>query len=78
MRAVITVDECDMPYGVIPNAQNEFPLACGRVRYIGGPIAAVAAIDEAKAAAASPRCWPNGCCGGFGTRPPDQLSNWRA
>jgi 4-hydroxybenzoyl-CoA reductase subunit alpha len=41
-----------MPYGVIPIAQNEFPLARGRVRYIGDPIAAVAAIDEATADAA--------------------------
>jgi 4-hydroxybenzoyl-CoA reductase subunit alpha len=46
VRAVITGDECDMPYGVIPIAQNEFPLARGKVRYIGDPIAAVAAIDE--------------------------------
>ena len=30
VRAVITGDECDMPYGVIPIAQNEFPLARGR------------------------------------------------
>jgi 4-hydroxybenzoyl-CoA reductase subunit alpha len=46
VRAVITGDECDMPYGVIPIAQNEFPLARGKVRYVGDPIAAVAAIDE--------------------------------
>jgi hypothetical protein len=54
VRAVITGDECDMPYGVIPIAQNEFPLARDKVRYIGDPIAAVAAVDEATAA---PR-WP--------------------
>ena len=52
VRAVITGDECDMPYGVIPIAQNEFPLARGRVRYVGDPIAAVAAVDEATANAA--------------------------
>ena len=52
VRAVITGDECDMPYGVIPIAQNEFPLARGKVRYIGDPIAAVAAVDEATADAA--------------------------
>lgn len=46
VRAVITGDECDLPYGVIPIAQNEFPLARGKVRYIGDPIAAVAADDE--------------------------------
>jgi 4-hydroxybenzoyl-CoA reductase subunit alpha len=49
VRAVITGDECDMPYGVIPIAQNEFPLAREKVRYIGDPIAAVAAVDEATA-----------------------------
>ncbi|HJV26538.1 MAG TPA: 4-hydroxybenzoyl-CoA reductase subunit alpha [Aromatoleum sp.] len=52
VRAVITGDVCDMPYGVIPIAQNEFPLARGRVRYHGDPIAAVAAVDEATADAA--------------------------
>lgn len=46
VRAVITGDACDMAYGVIPIAQNEFPLARGKVRYIGDPIAAVAAVDE--------------------------------
>ncbi|CAG4883249.1 4-hydroxybenzoyl-CoA reductase subunit alpha [Georgfuchsia toluolica] len=47
--AVITGDECDIPYGVIPIAQNEFPIARERTRYIGEPVAAVAAIDEATA-----------------------------
>jgi 4-hydroxybenzoyl-CoA reductase subunit alpha len=49
VRAVITGDECDVPYGVIPIAQNELPLARGRVRYRGEPVAAVAAVDEAAA-----------------------------
>ena len=49
VRCVITGSECDTPYGVIPIAQNEFPLARDRVRYIGEPVAAVAAIDEATA-----------------------------
>ena len=49
VRAVISGDECDMAFGVIPIAQNEFPLARGKVRYIGDPIAAVAAVDEATA-----------------------------
>lgn len=52
VRAVITGDECDVPYGVIPIAQNEFPLARGRVRYCGEPVAAVAAVDQATARAA--------------------------
>ena len=46
VHAVITGDDCDVPYGVIPIAQNEFPLARERVRYRGEPIAAVAADDR--------------------------------
>ena len=52
VRAVVTGDDCDVPYGVIPIAQNEFPLARERVRYRGEPVAAVAAVDEATARAA--------------------------
>jgi 4-hydroxybenzoyl-CoA reductase subunit alpha len=52
VRAVITGDDCDVPYGVIPIACNEFPLARGRVRYRGEPVAAVAAVDEPTARAA--------------------------
>jgi 4-hydroxybenzoyl-CoA reductase subunit alpha len=46
VEAVITGDDCDKPFGVLPIAENEFPLARGKVRYRGDPIAAVAAIDE--------------------------------
>jgi 4-hydroxybenzoyl-CoA reductase subunit alpha len=49
---VITGDDCDVPYGVIPIACNEFALARGHVRYRGEPVAAVAAVDEATARAA--------------------------
>lgn len=52
VHAVITGDACDVPYGVIPIAQNEYPLARERVRYCGEPVAAVAAIDVATARAA--------------------------
>lgn len=52
VRAVVTGDDCDTAYGVIPIAQNEFPLARGRVHYRGEPIAAVAADDAATARAA--------------------------
>ncbi len=52
VRAVITGDDCDTAYGVIPVAQNEFPLARDRVRYRGEPLAAVAADDAATASAA--------------------------
>lgn len=52
VRAIVTGDDCDIAYGVIPIAQNEFPLARERVRYRGEPVAAVAAVDAAAAQAA--------------------------
>ena len=52
VRAVVTGEDFAAPYGVIPIAQNEWPLARDRVRYRGEPIAAVAAVDEATAEAA--------------------------
>ena len=52
VRAVITGADFAAPYGVIPIAQNEWPVARDKVRYRGEPIAAVAAVDEATAAAA--------------------------
>ncbi|KAB2917399.1 MAG: 4-hydroxybenzoyl-CoA reductase subunit alpha [Hyphomicrobiaceae bacterium] len=45
VRAVITGDDCPHTYGVLPIAMNEYPLARGRVRYRGEPVAAVAATD---------------------------------
>ncbi|HEX9790976.1 MAG TPA: 4-hydroxybenzoyl-CoA reductase subunit alpha [Kiloniellales bacterium] len=50
--AVITGDDCDKTYGILPIAQNEYPMARDRVRYRGEPVAAVAARDEATAEAA--------------------------
>jgi 4-hydroxybenzoyl-CoA reductase subunit alpha len=52
VRAVVTGEDFAAPYGVIPIAQNEWPLARDRVRYRGEPVAAVAAVDEATAEAA--------------------------
>ena len=52
VRAVITGEDFAAPYGVIPIAQNEWPLARDKVRYRGEPVAAVAAVDEATAEAA--------------------------
>jgi 4-hydroxybenzoyl-CoA reductase subunit alpha len=52
VRAVVTGQDFAAPYGVIPIAQNEFPMARDKVRYRGEPLAAVAAIDEATADAA--------------------------
>lgn len=44
--AVCTGAETPIPYGVLPIAENEYPLARDKVRYRGDPVAAVAAIDE--------------------------------
>ncbi|MGY9001756.1 MAG: 4-hydroxybenzoyl-CoA reductase subunit alpha [Rhodospirillales bacterium] len=45
VKAVITGDETDEPYGVLPIARFEYPLARDKVRYKGEPVACVAAID---------------------------------
>lgn len=50
--AVVTGADCDVTYGVIPIAMNEYPLARERVRYRGEPVAAVAAEDARTAEAA--------------------------
>ncbi|MCZ2414265.1 MAG: 4-hydroxybenzoyl-CoA reductase subunit alpha [Burkholderiales bacterium] len=50
--AVCTGDDCRVPFGVLPIAENEYPLAREKVRYRGDPVAAVAAVDEATAARA--------------------------
>ena len=52
VRAVITGEDFSAPYGVIPIAQNEWPLARDKVRYRGEPLFAVAAVDAATAEAA--------------------------
>ena len=52
VRAVVTGADFAAPYGVIPIAQNEWPLARERVRYRGEPLAAVAAVDRESALAA--------------------------
>jgi 4-hydroxybenzoyl-CoA reductase subunit alpha len=52
VRAVITGDDCDVAYGILPIAHNEYPLARGKVRYWGEAVAAVAADDAATARAA--------------------------
>src|SRR5919206_2443949 len=44
--AVITGRDLPIPYGILPVSQDEHPLCVERVRFIGDPVAAVAAIDE--------------------------------
>ena len=49
MKAIVTGADCDKTFGVLPIARTEHPLARGKVRYSGEPVAAVAAIDDATA-----------------------------
>jgi 4-hydroxybenzoyl-CoA reductase alpha subunit len=44
--AVITGKDLPIPYGILPVSQDEHALSIDRVRFIGDPVAAVAAIDE--------------------------------
>src|SRR5438309_4788249 len=50
--AVITGADMPVTIGIMPTSQDEFPLAGGKVRYVGDPIVAVAAVDEETAAEA--------------------------
>src|SRR6266508_6675775 len=43
--AVATGRDLPVSFGILPVAQDEHALAIDRVRYVGDPIAAVAAID---------------------------------
>ena len=44
--AVITGHDLPIPYGILPVSQDEHALCLEKVRFIGDPVAAVAAIDE--------------------------------
>jgi CO/xanthine dehydrogenase Mo-binding subunit len=44
--AVITGKEMPIPYGILPVSQDEHALCIDKVRFIGDPVAAIAAIDE--------------------------------
>jgi 4-hydroxybenzoyl-CoA reductase alpha subunit len=50
--AVITGADLPHPYSIMPVNQDEHALAIDKVRYVGDPIAAVAAVDEETAEAA--------------------------
>src|SRR5437868_8209246 len=50
--AVITGRDLPTPYGILPVSQDEHALCIDKVRFIGDPVAAVAAIDEDTAFAA--------------------------
>ncbi len=44
--AVITGRDLPIKYGILPSSQDEEALCLDKVRYVGDPVAAVAAIDE--------------------------------
>src|SRR5436309_10538623 len=44
--AVITGKDLPISYGILPVSQDEHALCLNKVRFIGDPVAAVAAIDE--------------------------------
>ena len=50
--AVATGAELPIPFGILPVSQDEHALAIDRVRFVGDPVAAVAATDEDTAAEA--------------------------
>jgi 4-hydroxybenzoyl-CoA reductase alpha subunit len=50
--AVVTGKDFPIPYGILPVSQDEHALCVDKVRFIGDPVAAVAAIDEDTAFAA--------------------------
>src|SRR3984893_12062958 len=44
--AVISGKDLPIPYGILPVSQDEHALCIDKVRFVGDPVAAVAAIDE--------------------------------
>jgi len=46
VHLVLTGRDFPVTFGIMPVAQDEFPLANGKVRYVGDPVAAVIARDE--------------------------------
>jgi len=49
VEAIITGKDLPVKYGILPVSEDEYPLEIDRVRFVGDPIVAVAAIDEATA-----------------------------
>src|SRR5712692_8913342 len=50
--ATLVGDELPIPFGILPVSQDEHALAVDTVRFVGDPVAAVAALDEETAEAA--------------------------
>ena len=52
VKAVLTGQDLPIPFGILPVSQDEHALALDKVRFVGDPVAAVAATSEEAAAAA--------------------------
>ncbi|NIM49248.1 MAG: molybdopterin-dependent oxidoreductase [Gemmatimonadales bacterium] len=46
VKAIVTGQDLPIPFGILPVSQDEHALCPERVRYIGDPVAAVAAVSE--------------------------------
>jgi len=46
VKAVVVGSEAPILYGILPRAEDENALAVDKVRYVGDPVAGVAAVDE--------------------------------
>src|SRR2546425_8915410 len=46
VHAVLLGKDMPVPYGALPVSEDEHPLAIGKVRMVGDPVAAIAAVDE--------------------------------
>src|SRR2546426_1870206 len=53
VQAVLTGADLPIPFGILPVSQDEHTLCVDRVRFIGDPVAAVAATSEEAATAAT-------------------------
>jgi 4-hydroxybenzoyl-CoA reductase alpha subunit len=52
VKAVLTGADLPIPFGILPVSQDEHALAVDKVRFVGDPVAAVAAVSEEIAAEA--------------------------
>src|SRR5579885_3573578 len=43
--AIITGEDLPQKYGILPSSQDEYALAIDKVRYVGDPVVAIAALD---------------------------------
>ncbi len=53
VKAVLTGQDLPTPFGILPVSQDEHALALDKARFIGDPVAAVAAVSEEIASAAA-------------------------